>query len=177
MRAGITADDKSITTIQAFAIMFLVDCAGAISQCALLYLKVVIEDLASLDFLEINGNPQVWEDTFCGIRNLNVLLYQDCLILVTTNRLSEWVQMTFQVPPIVPSIRLIPFKENKEKIIDSKFLFYHFMNDQFFACPSLLVTTDQEKSKLIEIINENAIIIYSQYGPAVSAHDFLQQYS
>jgi hypothetical protein len=76
VRASIIAEDKSITTIQAFAVMFLVDCARANGLRASSYLKVATNNLASVAFLESNGFGEVWTNTVRGVRNLTVLV--DC---------------------------------------------------------------------------------------------------
>jgi hypothetical protein len=76
VRASIIAEDKSITTIQAFAVMFLVDCARANGLRASSYLKVATNNLASVAFLESDGFGEVWTNTVRGVRNLTVLV--DC---------------------------------------------------------------------------------------------------
>jgi hypothetical protein len=57
VRAGINVEDKSITTRQAFAVMFLVDCARASGLRASSYLEVATNNLASVAFLESDGFP------------------------------------------------------------------------------------------------------------------------
>lgn len=74
VRANIDSKDKRITTTQAFAVMFLVDCARANVLRAAAYLKVGTNNLLRTARLEIEGFNEVWKDTVCGIRNLNVLV-------------------------------------------------------------------------------------------------------
>jgi hypothetical protein len=58
--------------IQAFAVMFLVDCARAHVLRAAAYLRVATKGLANVARLKSEGFGQVWTSTVCGIRNLNV---------------------------------------------------------------------------------------------------------
>jgi hypothetical protein len=76
VRASIDAEDKRITTIQAFAVMFLVDCAGGNGLRASSYLEVATNNLSSPAFVESEGFPEVWKNTIRGVRNLNVSV--DC---------------------------------------------------------------------------------------------------
>jgi hypothetical protein len=72
VRSDINADDKSITTIQAFAVMFLVDCARANGLRASSYLRVASSSLSSVDYHQNEGFAEVWKTTVRGVRNLNV---------------------------------------------------------------------------------------------------------
>lgn len=161
VRAGINAEDKSITTLQAFAVMFLVDCARANSLRASLYLTVVTNNLASVAFLEGGGFPEVWKNTVRGARNLNVLVNCDSHFPVPANRLNKWAQITFQTPPMVHPTQPGLIEEDGEEVDDLDWHFYRYVNDQCLAFPGLLATTNREKSKLVEIINDIAIIMYT----------------
>jgi hypothetical protein len=68
-------------------------------------------------------------------------------------------------------------EESEERLDDAKWYFYRHFNDPCPAWPGLLATTNREKSKLVEIINDIAIMLYTQQGPRVSAHHVLQQYT
>jgi hypothetical protein len=72
VRMSIDPEDTSVTTIQAFAVMFLVDCGRGSGLRASSYLKVATSDLHRVVYQESEGFPEVWKNTVCGIRNLNV---------------------------------------------------------------------------------------------------------
>jgi len=73
-RLGMDADDKRITTIQAFAVMFLVGCARGDGLRAASYLKIATNSLPRVVYLEMEGFQQVLRNTARGIRNLNMLV-------------------------------------------------------------------------------------------------------
>jgi hypothetical protein len=161
VRLDIDADDKSIATIQAFAVMFLVDCARGNGLRASSYLQVASSSLSSIDYHRDEWYAEVWKNTVRGVRNLNV----------------EWAQMTFQVPPTINSTINLDVEENDEEIDAAKWYFYRYVNDQCPAWPGLLATTNREKSKLTAIIQDVVTMMYTNYGPKISAHHLLQQYS
>ena len=72
VRSDIDADDKSIATIQAFAVMFLVDCARGNGLRASSYLQVATSSLSSVDCHQNEWFAEVWKNTVRGVRNLNV---------------------------------------------------------------------------------------------------------
>jgi hypothetical protein len=72
VRADIDAEDKTVTTVQAFAVMFLVDCSRCNALRASSYLRTASNILASIETLEIEGFQDVWNDTVRGVHNLNV---------------------------------------------------------------------------------------------------------
>ena len=74
VRMTIDGEDTRVTTIQAFAVMFLVDCARANVLRAAAYLRIATNRLASATRLDSEGFSDVWKNTVCGIRNLNVLV-------------------------------------------------------------------------------------------------------
>jgi hypothetical protein len=74
VRSDIDADDKSITTIQAFAVMFLVDCARGNGLRASSYLRVATSSLSTVDYHQNEWFAEVWKNTVRGVRNLNVLV-------------------------------------------------------------------------------------------------------
>jgi hypothetical protein len=96
---------------------------------------------------------------------------------VPTNVLSEWAQITFQVPPTISSALYNAVEENDNKLDAAKWYFYRYANDQCPAWPSLLATTNREKSKLTAIIQDVTAMMYTQQGPKISPHHVLQQYS
>lgn len=84
--------------------------------------------------------------------------------------------MTFHLPS---TIALIPFEnpEDDESLDDAKWYFYRFVDDQCPAWPSLLATTNREKSKLIDIIQDVVTMMYGRQSPGIDASQILQQYS
>jgi hypothetical protein len=74
VRANIDAEDSSITTIQAFAVMFLVDCARSNGLRASSYLKIATGNLPTVIYIETEGFQEAWKNTVRGVRSLNVLV-------------------------------------------------------------------------------------------------------
>jgi len=72
VRVSIDPEDTSITTTQAFAVMFLVDCARGNGLRASAYLKVATNKLPKIAYQSSEGFLEVSKDTVRGIRNLNV---------------------------------------------------------------------------------------------------------
>lgn len=68
----IDAEDMSITTIQAFAISFLVDCARSNALRASSYLRIASSSLATVDYQSGEGFAEVWKDTVRGVCSLSV---------------------------------------------------------------------------------------------------------
>lgn len=74
VRQTINPSDRSITTIQTFAVIFLVDCARAKGLRGVLYLQIATANLSDVTYQEIDGFADVWKNTIRGIRNLNMLV-------------------------------------------------------------------------------------------------------
>lgn len=74
VKAEIDAEDRTITTIQAFAVMFLVDLSHSNALRAASYLKMASSILARVEILEIDGFQEVWYDTVRGLHNLTVFV-------------------------------------------------------------------------------------------------------
>jgi hypothetical protein len=161
VRASIDADDKDITTVQSFAVMFLVDCARANGLRASSYLRVASNNLSSVAFQENDGFREVWKYTVRGVRNLCV----------------EWAQVTFQVPPRIDAAPYDTVEEHDGKLDEANWYFYRYVNDQCPAWPGLLATTNREKSKLIAIIQDVITMMYAQQVVTISAQEVLYQYS
>ncbi|XMA13649.1 hypothetical protein WAI453_006440 [Rhynchosporium graminicola] len=159
-RKALEPDDSRLTTIQAFAVMHLVDCAHGNALRAVAYLKVATISLPRAASQEVDGFVESWKATFGGIRNLNI----------------EWAQMTFQPPPILESA-VYNSTEEADDILDNKNWYpYRFSKEQPDARWSLLATTNREKSKLNAILQDIAMMIYAQRGISISARQFLFQY-
>lgn len=85
--------------------------------------------------------------------------------------------MTFQVPAIIDLPVSESYKDFNNEHDEAKWYFYRYASDQCPEWPSLLATTNREKSKLIAIISDVATMMYTKDGPEVSAYDVLQQYA
>lgn len=72
--AGFEPDDKSITTIQAAAVMFLVELGRGFGLRASSYLRLATESIAELSGSTNDELPSVLKKTIQGIRCLNVLV-------------------------------------------------------------------------------------------------------
>ncbi|KAI1007995.1 hypothetical protein K3495_g235 [Podosphaera aphanis] len=152
-------DDKSITTIQTFGILFLLESARSQGLRANSYLKLATENLPHVSCRGDGGFMEVWRDTVRGIRNLNV----------------EWAHVTFQVPPIVSSA---PYGdcEDDDDLDQVKWYFYQNSSGPCYARPSLLATTNREKAKLIAIIHDVTTMMYRNDGKKISMRQLTHQY-
>jgi hypothetical protein len=73
--ANLDPKDYTVTNIQTFAVMFLVDCARSKSLRAASYLREATNGMSVLDFeryVGVAGFKKVWMITIRGIQNLNV---------------------------------------------------------------------------------------------------------
>ncbi|TVY44768.1 Nitrogen assimilation transcription factor [Lachnellula subtilissima] len=161
VRDDMSPEDKTITTVQAFAVMFLIDSARGKGLRASSYLRVATDSLSNVAYQTSDGFAEVWKNTVRGVQNLNV----------------EWAQITFQVPVIVNYTASDTIEEDDSKLDEARWYFYRYVNDQCPAWPGLLATTNREKSKLIGIIRDMATMMYSQPDSKISARQILQQYS
>lgn len=74
VKAEIDSQDPTVTTVQAFAVMFLVDLSHSNALRAASYLRTAAEILAKVDMLEIDGFQEVWYDTVKGLHNLTMFV-------------------------------------------------------------------------------------------------------
>lgn len=74
VRLSIDPNDRNLTTVQAFAVLFLVDCARGRCLRASSYLKVASAAISNVSFLDIDGFPSVVQHTKRGIQDLNVYI-------------------------------------------------------------------------------------------------------
>ena len=72
VRSDIDPHDRSITTVQAFSVMFLVDCARGRGLRAASYLRVANSSLSKAKISEDEAFPEVLRTTSRGIRCLDV---------------------------------------------------------------------------------------------------------
>ncbi|TVY91214.1 Nitrogen assimilation transcription factor [Lachnellula willkommii] len=161
VRDDMSLEDKTITNVQAFAVMFLIDSARGKGLRASSYLRVATDTLSNVAYQTSDGFAEVWKNTVRGVQNLNV----------------EWAQITFQVPVTVDYTAFDTIEEDESKLDEARWYFYRYVSDQCPAWPGLLATTNREKSKLIRIIQDVSTMMYSQQAPKLSPRQILQQYS
>lgn len=176
VRAHIASEDTTkVTTIQAFAIMFLVDCAGSSVLRAGTYLKIATKSLPSIQLLPSEGFNEVVKSTFRGIRALNVYVSAQ-VCYVDSNSFSEWAQATFQVPPTVVAMTFEDDEEYDDGLDREPWYCYRYAKDAPPPWPSIVATTNREKSKLVDIIEDSTTMMYSSNGAHLTARDVLQMY-
>ncbi|KFY04044.1 hypothetical protein V490_00014 [Pseudogymnoascus sp. VKM F-3557] len=157
---GFDPDDKSITSIQAAAVMFLVELGRGFGLRGSSYLRLATESIAELSASSNEELPCVLKKTVQGIRCLNV----------------EWAQVTFQFPSVL-GFRAVEDTHDEEAYLDdSPWHFYRYEDDQCPLWPGLLATTSREKMKLIDIIKDVSVIIYSPLSNFITARHVLEQY-
>lgn len=83
-RIGIDPVESSLTMVQTFAVMFLVDCARANGLRGSSYLRVATSNLRNIVHQENKGFADVWRSTVRGIRNLNMSVEGDPYFLPCT---------------------------------------------------------------------------------------------
>ncbi|KAL5348286.1 hypothetical protein ACLOAV_006768 [Pseudogymnoascus australis] len=158
--AGFEPDDKSITTIQAAAVMFLVELGRGFGLRASSYLRLATESIAELSASSNDVLPSVLKKTIQGIRCLNV----------------EWAQVTFQLPLILGFCDVENTPDENASHDELPWYFYRYEGDRCPAWPSHLATTNREKVKLISIINNVSMMICSPLSTTITARQVLEQY-
>lgn len=122
VRLEIDALDRSVTAIQSFGVMFLVDLFRSNALRAASYLNTTSNILTRVEILETAGFREVLYDTLRGLHNLNV----------------EWAQITFQVPPAI-NLTFPPGIGSLDELAESKAEFYLFNSDLSSGIPNLVV--------------------------------------
>lgn len=84
--------------------------------------------------------------------------------------------MTFQPPPNIRPAPLEWIESIDTKLDEAKWYFYRYVNDQCPAWPSLLASTNREKTKLLNIISDVTAMLYTPHGPQITAPRVLEQY-
>ena len=79
--SSINPEDRTVTTIQAFAVMFLVDCARAHGLRGSAYLKIATAGISNVSVANTEGFGEVVKNTVRGIRNLDVLVNSYSILL------------------------------------------------------------------------------------------------
>jgi len=74
VKAELDPDDTSITSIQAFAVMFLVECSHANGLRAASYLRIATDNISRVPLLDDEGFKEAWGNTVRGLDNLNALV-------------------------------------------------------------------------------------------------------
>ncbi|KAH8586833.1 hypothetical protein B0O99DRAFT_695099 [Bisporella sp. PMI_857] len=174
-RSAIDVEDTSITTAQAFAVMFLIESTRTDALRASSYLKFATSILSKVDYSEVDGFQEVWKSTSQGVHNLNRLVVP-APFHFHTNGLSEWAQITFQVPPAVRHDYFEKFEYSDTKLDEAKWYFYRQPHDRCPAWPGLLGTTNRQKWKLNSIISEVTTTMYSTSGAPIQARQILDFY-
>ncbi|KAM0146401.1 hypothetical protein ACHAPG_011160 [Botrytis cinerea] len=171
VKHNIDAEDISLMTIQAFAILFLVDCAQGHGMHASAYLEVASTSLMNFEHTGLGSDAyrQVWRDTVVGINNLNIL--------------SEWAQVTFRMPAAliieVPATKSIEEIQKNEAEVDGMMWgMYRFPKDDDSVAKRhcLVATTNREKMNLMAIIRTINILMYNTDSSQIAASDILNLY-
>ncbi|KAF7935588.1 hypothetical protein EAE99_002568 [Botrytis elliptica] len=169
VKHNIDAEDMSLMTIQAFAILFLIDCAQGYGMHASAYLEVASNSLMNLEHIGLGSEAyrQVWRDTVVGINNLNI----------------EWAQVTFRMPAAliveVPATKSIEEIQKNEAEIDSMIwgMYRHPKDDDTVTnCHCLIATTNREKMNLMAIIRTTSILMYNTDSSRIVASEILHLY-
>ncbi|KAF5877651.1 putative c6 transcription protein [Botrytis fragariae] len=169
VKHNIDAEDMSLMTIQAFAILFLIDCAQGYGMNASAYLEVASNSLMNLEQIGLVSEAyrQVWRDTVVGINNLNI----------------EWAQVTFRMPAAliveVPETKSIEESQKNEAEIDNMIWgMYRYPKDDDTVtnCHCLIATTNREKMSLMAIIRTANILMYNTDSSRIAASDILHLY-
>lgn len=71
-RASVSTIDKSLTTVQTFAVLFLVESAEGKCLRASSYLNIATKKLSDITVIGHEGFNQVLRDTICGIQRLTM---------------------------------------------------------------------------------------------------------
>ncbi|KAG9243582.1 hypothetical protein BJ878DRAFT_112552 [Calycina marina] len=160
VRAETDSSDRSITAIQASAVMFLVLIARADALRATAYWKIAARGIPNVKVPDVEGFNEVWLATVCGIRNLN----------------SEWAQITFCAPSTVLG-PLNHFEDGDNGIDEARWYCYRNVRGECPAWPSLLATTNRQRTKLVAIIDEVSTMFYSPIRNPITARQVLHSYS
>ena len=159
--------DKSITTIQAVAIMFLVEMSKGSGRAAL-YLKMAVNSITELSARDkLSTSGRVLRITAQGIRCLTV----------------EWAQVTHDCPASVStrSLEYLARSADSEELIAqldrTPWYLYTQENVEPHSQESLIATVNREKMKLINIIDHVCAMMYGRGQSSITAEDILQAYT
>jgi len=159
VRSTIDPDNRDLCTTQAFAVLFLLECARGQCLRASPYLNIASSNLSEVVIQNIPGFLLVVHSTTQGIR---------CFF-------SEWAQLTFQVPNLFP-VPTEGTSEQMQQSDDTPWFFYRYVTDQGPSWPALLGTTNKEKDKLIAINKDVTSMLYGPPGYEITANAILHQY-
>jgi hypothetical protein len=102
--------------------------------------------------------------------------YYNCPFTVQTNSLSEWAQVTFQLPPGIGLDSSSGIGRLHDRLDDAGWHFYPHGNAPPSGEPGLLDTINLEKTMLVVIIEEVVMMMYSPQSQGVTAHQLLEKY-
>ncbi|KAI9742923.1 MAG: hypothetical protein M1818_003652 [Claussenomyces sp. TS43310] len=159
-RTNINAMDRSLTSVQAFAVLFLVESARGKCLRASSYLQIATHNLSHIAIQDHDSFCQPLRDTTRGIQCLNI----------------EWAQITFQVPTL-PRVHAIHSDDSSNKLDEAQWYFYRYVNDECPAWPSFLATVNREKAKLCAITYEALLLLYGTSSVHVQAYQVLHLYA
>jgi hypothetical protein len=177
VRSEIEPDDGCLTTIQALAVLFLVESGQGHGLRASSYLTLATRSLSNIKISQEDGFLEVLGNTMRGIRGLNVYVRLRPYWLRKLTRPREWAQMTFQVPIFLREDLPHTVDSIDNELDEAKWYFYRFVDDQCPAWSGLLGTTNREKAKLMDISKDVTTMLYDPSGPPIKASEILQQYT
>lgn len=156
--------DRSITTIQATAVMFLVELAKGSGRAGA-YLKLATGSIMEVASMGRTIPSVVLRTTIQGIRCLNV----------------EWAQATFESPMILSSATYeycMAHDQFDNSLSDEESWHHYTSSSNSNPCgPSLLATLNSEKLKLMNIIGDVCNMMYGSSSAVITARDILKTYS
>ena len=156
--------DRSIATIQATAVMFLVELAKGSGRAGA-YLKLATDSIIEVT-AKGRGIPSiVLRTTLQGIRCLNV----------------EWAQATFESPITLGERSYeycMAYDQFDESASDEE-NWHHYTSIDFCSpCgPALLATVNRQKLKLMDIVGDVCTMMYGSASTLITARDILKAYS
>ena len=81
------------------------------------------------------------------------------------------------MPPTVISAPFEDVEDYDEKLDEASWYCYRYVNDTTPPWPGLLATTNREKTKLVDIIDDATTSMYNSQGTRLTANDVLRLYS
>ncbi|KAI9851076.1 MAG: hypothetical protein M1838_004508 [Thelocarpon superellum] len=153
-------DHNKLTTIQAFAIMFLCDAAGGKALKASSYIRFASSSLDN-ESIHQSVHRDAWHITMWGVHSLNV----------------AWSEFTYECSEsshlaaanVLDGVRL-----DRE---DSKWRLYRHVDDIHNPPqPSLALLAANESARFLQIVQDTNALFYDTRATVVTARDVLIQY-
>ena len=169
------SDSPRITTLQSFAVMFLVELSSGKARNAATYLRCAADNLE--DLANDGHKHEVYEASRWGIYTMNMWVpnIQTFALQTLLTVKSLWSGLTYQKPfnPQSPDTQ-IPFK------IDSQVIRQVYQqygegtgSGQTFRAPAFTISTAVQQAKLFRIVHAS-INMYCGARGKISANSFLQ---